>query len=198
MSSLPALTGCGGSRDAADPTRPVFPSNPADPGFDPNAPDTGTRGAPDFDSLLPARVRIHPLTRLSRESAGGAQAQWQIACHVELRDKSGHVVKGLGRLRLELYRPTSEGSGGPETQDAVWNIDLRDPSENARIYDDLVTRTYTIYLASLPGWLQQWAAQGEEEASASAPAWVTLKAYFISIDASGRERVIQSSYRLQR
>lgn len=183
---------------------------------DPNAGSANTRGTVDNDTILPARVRIHPLTRLMPDpaaAAGGATGatEYQLACHVELRDKFGHVVKGLGRLRVELYRPSTSASGGPENQDAVWNIDLRDPIENARVYDDLVTRTYTVYLTSLPEWLQDWARQGATakaapdspgkgapEKSQSATGWVTLKAYFVVTDSRGRERVLQTSFRLER
>ena len=75
----------------------------------------------------------------------------------------------LGRLRIELYRPVSDRPGGPETQDAVWNIDLRDPRENAAVYDDLVTRTYTVYLASLPSWLDDWASPLRSREASLAP-----------------------------
>jgi hypothetical protein len=32
----------------------------------------------------------------------------------------------------------------------VWDVDLADPDRNALLYDDLVTRTYTITLGGLP------------------------------------------------
>jgi len=174
----------------------------------------GGKGIPDFDSILPARLRVHPLTRLSREARADSPQDpnpvWQIALHAELRDSFGQVVKGLGRLRVELYRPTSSTSGGPESQDSVWNVDLRDPGENAKVFDDLVTRTYTVYLASLPAWLEEWAERGEPAGGSGGDAgesgagargaddWVTLKAYFIFVDTHGRQHILQTSFRLRR
>ncbi len=160
----------------------------------------------DHNALLPVRVRIHPLTRLERSpDAAAATAPdataWQIACHIELSDAYGHTTKGLGRLRIELYRPRSDRADGPETQDAVWNIDLRDPKENAGVYDDLVTRTYTVYLASLPRWLEDWASlSAQRRADTNSPIgddsdFVTIKAYFIT-DRNGRERVYENTYRM--
>lgn len=160
-------------------------------------------GAADLDALLPVKVRVHALTRLERTPVDAlGREPWQIACHVELRDAFGHTTKGLGRLRVELYRPQSDRAGGPETQDAVWNIDLRDARENAVVYDDLVTRTYTVYLASLPVWLHEWADKAEvrrnraETAVGEAGEFVTLKVYFITQGRNGRERIFESSYRL--
>lgn len=176
---------------------------------DPVATFPATRGTTDNDSILPARVRIHPLTRIMTDPAAGS-GEHQIACHIELRDRFGHQVKGLGQLRIELYRPSTNASGGPESQDAVWNIDLRDPVENARVYDDLVTRTYTVYLTSLPDWLQEWARQGAAAKVPPEPAapggdkaqgatgWVTLKAFFLVTDSRGREKALQTSFRLER
>jgi len=211
--SVSALIGCGSGRHDGGSER--FRPEPTASSDQVTGPGT-SHATTDNDALLPARVRIHPLTRLVIEptpnAAGTADSRdYRLACHIELRDRFGHVVKGLGQLRVELYRPSSSASGGPESQDTVWNIDLRDPVENARVYDDLVTRTYTVYLTSLPDWLQEWARQGVAargaadsqattagEKSSNTSGWVSLKAFFIVNDSRGRERVLQTSYRLER
>lgn len=204
------LGGCGANSTGDG--RPAF--TPAAAGD--SAGEAGGSAA-DLDALLPARMRIHPLTRFERApSAAPGKAEpnaplepgpWQIACHIELRDGFGHTAKGLGRLRIELYRPVSDQPGASEAQDAVWNIDLRNPRENASVYDDLITRTYTVYLASLPRWVSEWATRAEERRSATGQPglsaagsagdeFVTLKAYFITFDRTGRERVFEHTYRI--
>lgn len=201
MLCLLPLSGCGNS-DELESGRATFP---ASSGSAAEPAKQRSSAVADLDVLLPSKVRIHPLTRLERAPGSPTDSNtWQIACHIELRDAFGHSTKGLGRVRVELYRPVSDRPGGPEAQDAVWNIDLRDPRENASVYDDLITRTYTVYLASLPHWLEEWATRMEErrQDDASAPGnavgegAILLKAYFMTYDRTGRERVFESTYRL--
>jgi hypothetical protein len=150
----------------------------------------------DLDALAPARLRIHPLTRLTREPVASAESpEWetQLACHLEFKDRFGHNVKALGTLRVELYRPTPGDSGAAvsENQELVWDLDLRDPDANSLLYDDLVTRTYIVYLGGLPDWAARWAAGEAREP------WVTLRATFTTADCDGRERLLEATYRLQ-
>ncbi|MBC7835095.1 MAG: hypothetical protein H7Y88_08330 [Phycisphaerales bacterium] len=117
---------------------------------DPDAPVAGIPG-----QLAPERLRIHPLTRLATTGPDGAL---RLACHVELKDQFGHATKGLGHLRIELYRPVGGGDG--ESQDLVWEIDLSDPTINATFFDDLITRTYVIHLSGLPAWVAELQSSG--------------------------------------
>src|SRR5205809_166521 len=97
----------------------------------PTPPATAPPPAP-APPLAPERLRIHPLTRVTTEATPDGPQQ-QIVCHLELKDRFGHSVKALGRLRVELYRPATADAGSPvsETQELIWDIDLRDPVENA-------------------------------------------------------------------
>lgn len=161
--------------------------------------ETGPDGSPasapiDADSLAADRLRIHPLTRFSRETAGSASSELQLVCHLELKDRYGHNLKSLGRARVELYRPVSAEPGAAmvETQDLVWEVDLRDADKNALLYDDLVTRTYVLQLGGLPEWVVRWHAGESREP------WVTLKANFLAINCLGKERRLEATYRIQR
>ncbi len=184
------------SREAAN--SPVYgPTASSSPLLRGTAPGNAPPGSSDAagradpaaaDALLPDRIRLHPLTRLTRAADGSLQ----IACHVELRDRFAHACKGLGRLRVELYRPGPDAASGGETQELVWNIDLRDPDANALVYDDLVTRTYVVYLGGLPEWVQQLAAAKSREP------WLTLQAYFTLTNSRGRDIMLQTTYRLTR
>lgn len=169
-------------------------------------PPTGADGPAEqaraaADALAPDRLRIHPLTRITRitrETSGKTGAvETQLACHLELKDRFGHAVKALGRMRIELYRPTSSEPGGVgggvvENQDLVWEVDLRDPEKNALLYDDLVTRTYALHLGGLPEWVVRWSAGESHEP------WITIKATFTAVDCLGHERRLESTYRLQK
>lgn len=96
-----------------------------------------------YGAMMPATLRIHPLSRLEQDSSGA----WRIACHLELLDAAGHGVKWLGSVRVELLRPNGETG----TRQAVYEQDLSAPAANARAFD-WVTRTYVVLLADLPAW----------------------------------------------
>lgn len=97
--------------------------------------------------FAPARVRLHPLTRL--ESAPRTENR-AIEAHVELNDRWGHNTKGLGVFVFELYRDALEGNGANPGQEQInlWNLDLTDPEENAQAFDR-VTRTYRATLTGV-------------------------------------------------
>ncbi len=118
----------------------------------------------DPDELRPERLAIHPLTRIGVDASGVPV----IVCHFELRDAFGQPVRTLGVARVELFRPGSEFADGSQIQDLIWRTDLSTPEENARHYDGLVTRTYTLSLGGLPQWLLAWHA-GEGAAGAVSP-----------------------------
>ena len=104
--------------------------------------------------LQPDRLAIHPLTRIGVDGEG----QPVIVCHFELHDAYGQPVRALGVARVELFRPGSEFADGSQIQDLIWRTDLSTPEENARHFDGLVTRTYTLSLGGLPQWLLDWRA----------------------------------------
>lgn len=114
--------------------------------------------------LRPERLVIHPLTRFGTD----AQDLPVIVCHFELRDDYSQPVRSLGIARVELFRPGSEFADGSQIQDLIWRTDLSTPEENARHYDGLVTRTYTLSLGGLPQWLLDWKA-GEGGSGAVSP-----------------------------
>ncbi len=161
-----------------------------------------TRAPKDLDtvSLLqlvePVRLRIHPLSRLERDDKN----RLRLTCHLELADRAGHSGKWLGKVRVELYRPADPSGesvdpvamSGGERQSKYWEVDLTDPDQNALVYDDLVTRTYILPLVDLPDWVSRL------QQGTSREPWLTLRAYFITSDAKGKERILESTTRIRR
>ena len=155
---------------------------------------------PGLDAQLmlvePERLRIHPLSRLERDERG----ELRLTCHLEVVDRWGQSVKWLGRVRVELYQPTNPGGepgeqpamSGGERQSKYWEVDLTEPAQNALMYDDLVTRSYILPLVDLPDWV------GKLEQGTSREPWLTLRAYFVSSDKRGRERILETSARIRR
>ncbi len=127
-------------------------------------PRGGGEVGPVAPILEPDRLVIHPLTRIGIDAAGDPV----IVCHFDLRDDYGQPVRALGLARVELFRPGSEFADGSQIQDLVWRTDLTTPEANARHYDGLVTRTYTLSLGGLPEWLLAW-HRGEGPAGAVSP-----------------------------
>ncbi|MBX3402540.1 MAG: hypothetical protein KF699_03910 [Phycisphaeraceae bacterium] len=147
-----------------------------------------SRGEGALQGFGPERLSVHPLTRFSTDAAG----QPVIVCHFELRDRYGQLVRALGLVQCELFRPGSEQPDGTQLQDLVWRIDLTKPEENARQFDDLVTRTYTLSLGGLPEWLLRWRAD-EDAAGTVSP---TLRVTFypgVHGDGPPREDVLRLS-----
>jgi hypothetical protein len=86
----------------------------------------------------PASMRIHPLTRLVRDPQTNVV---QIEARLELRDRDGHVARGLGAVEFTL----TLDAGAPERS---WTFDLLDLQRNRQLYDD-VTRTYRFLLGGI-------------------------------------------------
>ncbi len=101
----------------------------------------------DAWAFAPARVRLHPLSRLAR---GTRPNQRTVEAHVELLDRWGHGTKGLGTFVFELHRDALEGDGASRGQEQInlWILDLSDPEANARAFDR-VTRTYRATLTGV-------------------------------------------------
>lgn len=89
--------------------------------------------------FAPERLRVHPLTSLSRDDAN----QRIITLYVELFDAWGESVKAVGLLTAEV------GEVDPPLQ---WNVDLFDMEINGPAYDPH-TRTYRFVLGQLPDWV---------------------------------------------
>lgn len=134
------------------------------------ADNDSSRGAGALQGFGPERLSIHPLTRFSTDADG----QPVIVCHFELRDRFGQLVRAMGVARAELFRPGSEQPDGAQRQALVWRVDLTTPEENARQFDDLVTRTYTLSLGGLPEWLLDWRADDQAAGTVSPTLRVTF------------------------
>lgn len=167
--------------------------------------------------MRPRRLVVHPLTRIGLD----AQGQPSLILQLEVEDGFSQTVKALGVLRVELYRPgglASEGAGaggaGRDTatwssedrrgggdrtapiqvEDRVWTVDLRSPDRNALLFDDLVTRTYTVPLGGLPDWLVAW-WRGDSRVNAATP---TVVLTYTIVAAGEADVVLRAAYRLSR
>lgn len=110
-----------------------------------------TTGSPAAEGPLgPAAIRIYPLTHMDK-SADGRKV---IVCHIELRDRYGDSVKGLGVVEIQLQRGAIAGA------QQTWEIELTDLARNAELYDR-ATRTYRFQLGDLPSWLVSDAERAE-------------------------------------
>ena len=142
-------------------------------------PASGAPGAPTDTTdaawpFAPRSLRIHPLTHVDVTDPTGAGAAVLIL-HVELRDRFGDSVKGVGVLSVELSRDVAGAVGAtPETR-AQWSItDIGDPGVGSRRFDP-ATRTYRVPLKA-PQWVSRWMTdEGERRGG---PQSLTLRASF--------------------
>ncbi len=148
--------------------------------------------APILSEARAERLAIHPLTRFGADAAGKPV----IVCHFELRDRFDQGVRALGTARVELFRPGSEFADGSQTQDLIWRTDLSTPEANARQFDDLVTRTYTLSLGGLPDWLLAW-RDGEGSGAGAGAVSPTLRVTFFT-GAESAEGELTDVFRLAR
>lgn len=123
--------------------------------------DSSSRSAPvaafSWSSLgpfAPASMRVHPLTHVEKVAGGKAEV-W---LHVELRDRWGDGVKGVGRMAIRLFGP-KDGMSGPEAEVLRWDVDLNDLERNVELFDP-ATRTYRVQLGGGPAWLTEFANRG--------------------------------------
>lgn len=112
------------------------------------APDHRRASDATLPTFRPARIRIHPLTRLDR----GADRPTRLIVHIELLDRWGLPVRALGTLRLIARFDAPQTARIAEsipgfTGVAGWTIDMTDPDANATRFYDRVTRTYRIPLS---------------------------------------------------
>lgn len=153
-------------------------------------PPSHASGAPAVNAgpFAPTSIRIHPLTRLDRDAKGRVI----IACHIEFRDTWGDTCKGVGRLRIELYRTTGGRGSTAGVQDLRWDIDLADLSRNAALYDP-ATRTYRLPLGNLPGWVEQVSAGPDRPDDPR----ITLRAALVEPGADGADHVLEAEYTIE-
>lgn len=118
----------------------VAPKPVPDPASDSAAAD---RAGP----FEPVSMRVHPLTRLTRDPATGAR---RIEAHIELIDAWGHGVKSLGSFVLELYRDAgNRPDPAGRAQKRLWTIAMPTGAAASDPFDR-VTRTYHLTLADVP------------------------------------------------
>ncbi len=124
MSVCGVLGACSGTREGV--------RTPEDP--DPQVLRSAVR-----TPFAPARLRIHPLTSLSKDQAN----QPVLTLYVEMLDAWEDSVKAVGLLTAEVF-------DGPQVRQ--WNVDLFDMDINGPAYDPH-TRTYRFVLGQMPSWV---------------------------------------------
>jgi hypothetical protein len=126
-----------------------------------------------------ASMHIHPLTRLDRDTAGAPI----LICHLEFKDTWDDTCKGVGKLSIQLYRPTGGRASGLGSQELAWDVDLSSLDTNAALYDP-ATRTYRIPLDGA-------ASPSSQERDLPK---ARLRAVFTTPGPHGEERVLEDEY----
>ena len=125
-------------------TAACSPKQRDQPFTSPDLGDQASGGSVKLDAdwpFWPERMRIHPLTMFWNDHATD---QPFIEARIEFLDQFSHTVKGVAQFRFELHSSDPGESRGNAFR--TWNIDLRDPADNALHYD-LITQTYLFRLA---------------------------------------------------
>lgn len=136
------------------------------------------------EAFSPVVMRVHPLTHVEVRDGSAV-----LIAHVELKDRYGDTVKGLGRLSLSLSRP----AGGGEARELAWEVEeMQDADRNARLFD-AATRTYRLQLG-VPAWVGSLSRGGE----AGEVEWVRLRASLAIPTQEGEDRVLSSEYVITR
>lgn len=104
-----------------------------------------------MDMFGPVELRVHPLTRVTADSAPDGKRMLEI--RLELADQFGDVTKGVGKLTFTLAR------AGALTSAVVdrWENSLETPQEN-KDHWDAITRTY-LFRRELPAGLESESLQ---------------------------------------
>lgn len=147
-----------------------------------------------FDPVL---LRIHALTHVDPVGPPSAPDQALLVLHFELKDRYADTVKGLGGLKVELYKPGEGMSPGIESQSTLWDLpEFADPEENsARL--DVATSTYRVPLAA-ERWIDEWLNPEDTRIRGGAPAWLKVRATLSTRDAEGRLLLLSDEYVVQR
>lgn len=133
----------------------------------------------------PAVARVHPLTHVDARSPGVAADKCLLVLHLELRDQFGDAVKGVGDLKVELYKPGPGTSPGMETQAMVWEVPAFAQAEANSARFDPATRTYRLPLVA-DRWVAQWLSAEGGALRAGSPAWLKVR---VVLAAGGRPMV---------
>jgi energy-converting hydrogenase Eha subunit F len=107
------------------------------------------------ETTHPTKLIVSPLSRVGPAVVGGPSIQ----LHLDFRNADGKSIKAYGTLHIELYPPapaTGEDAKAPQRKAQEWDVDLSDPLANALMYDEMITRTYTLTLAQIAPWLVDW------------------------------------------
>lgn len=123
--------------------------------------------------FAPRSLRVHPLTHVD---APDPMAPGTLILHLELRDRFGDSVKGVGRLSVELTSAdASSGFAASGESRVKWDVtDIADPQTSSRRFDPS-TRTYRVPLKA-PAWVSRWLSdEGERRGG---PDHLTLRATF--------------------
>ena len=135
---------------------------------------------------------IHPLTRIGTDITGTPA----ILLHMDIRDRFDQSIKALGTLRAQLVTQGATATGSSDEDGRIWDVDLRNAQVNAIMYDDLVTRTYTVPLGGLPDWLIAWSReQHVDDPTAPHADRPDLRIWFTITDGRG-ERTLRATRRL--
>lgn len=140
----------------------------------PAAPDPAPRTAPGGCPFDPVVARVHPLTHVDARSPGVAADKCLLVLHLELRDRFGDAVKGVGDLKVELYKPGPGTSPGMETQALVWEVPAFASAETNSARFDPATRTYRLPLVA-DRWVAQWLSAEGGALRAGSPAWLKVR-----------------------
>lgn len=136
--------------------------------------DPPGRTAPSACPFEPVVARVHPLTHVDARSPGVAADKCLLVLHLELRDQFGDAVKGVGDLKVELYKPGPGTSPGMETQSLVWEVPAFAEAETNSARFDPATRTYRLPLVA-DRWVAQWLSAEGGALRAGSPAWLKVR-----------------------
>lgn len=148
--------------------------------------------------FAPVAMRIHPLTHIDAPGPG-ERGETSLVLHMEVRDAYGDLVKGLGRLDVELARSAAggvlpagvAGTGFEQTPAVTWvAAEMLDPTENSRRFE-WDTRTYRVRLLA-PAWVGQW--MRDEKVRGGAAAKLRLRVTLTSGSDGGARRVLQDVF----
>ncbi len=145
--------------------------------------------------FAPRSLRVHPLTHVDAPDPMG---EGTLILHVELRDRFGDSVKGVGQLSVELASAAAVGGGaggfaaGSESR-VRWDVpDITDPATSSRRFDPS-TRTYRVPL-KCPAWVSRWL--NDETERRGGPDHLTLRATFTPTAGEDR-RVLMDEYSVE-
>lgn len=148
--------------------------------------------------FAPVAMRIHPLTHIDAPGPG-ERGETSLVLHMEVRDAYGDLVKGLGKLDVELSRSVASGvlpvggagTGFEQTPAVSWSAaEMMDPKENSRRFE-WDTRTYRVRLLA-PAWVGQWLR--DEKLRGGAAAKMRLRVILTSGAEGGNRRVLQDVF----